>query len=392
MIVAGIFLWRQLMSDTVTAITNARLVLPDRVVEESSLLIEGGRIKQIAFDSVRSGEFDAEGATVFPGFIDVHIHGAVGVDTMNATPAGLGKVSRFLAQNGVTSWLPTLVPGSEDEYSQAIQSIARVMEDETGGARVVGVHYEGPFVNLEQCGALHREHFRTYEQKNELSNLPRLRSGRMMTTLAPEIAGGIELIRELEREGWVISIGHTRAGIERLNEACEAGARHMTHFMNAMAPLHHRNPGPIAWGLSRDDVTFDIVADGMHLDKFVLKLLLKLKGAKGMTLISDAIAAAGEGDGEYQVWGETISVENGRTSNVHGSIAGSVISVLDAFRLMRSLGASDIELAHMASTNPAKLLRLEGECGSIEEGKRADLVVIDQNGEVKLTLVGGAAA
>ena len=341
------------MSDTVTAITNARLVLPDRVVEESSLLIEGGRIKQIAFDSVRSGEFDAEGATVFPGFIDVHIHGAVGVDTMNATPAGLGKVSRFLAQNGVTSWLPTLVPGSEDEYSQAIQSITRVMEEDPGGARVVGVHYEGPFVNLEQCGALHREHFRTYEQKNELSNLPRLRAGRMMTTLAPEIAGGIELIRELEREGWVISIGHTRAGIERLNEACEAGARHMTHFMNAMAPLHHRNPGPIAWGLSRDDVTFDIVADGMHLDKFVLKLLLKLKGAKGMTLISDAIAAAGEGDGEYQVWGETISVENGRTSNVHGSIAGSVISVLDAFRLMRSLGASDIELAHMASTNPA---------------------------------------
>ena len=166
----------------------------------------------------------------------------------------------------------------------------------------------------------------------------------------------------------------------------------MTHFMNAMAPLHHRNPGPIAWGLSRDDVTFEIVADGMHLDKFVLKLLLKLKGAKGMTLISDAIAAAGEGDGEYQVWGETISVENGRTSNVHGSIAGSVISVLDAFRLMRSLGASDIELAHMASTNPAKLLRLDGECGSIEEGKRADLVVIDQNGELKLTLVAGAAA
>ena len=380
------------MGDTVTAITNARLVLPDRVVENSSVLIEGGRIKQIAFENVRSGEFDADGATVFPGFIDVHIHGAVGVDTMNATPTGLGEVSHFLAQNGVTSWLTTLVAGSEDDYSQAIQSISRVMEEETGGARVVGVHYEGPFVNLEQCGALHREHFRSFEQKTELNNLPRLRSGRMMTTLAPEIAGGIDLIRELEREGWVISIGHTRADVEKLNEACAAGARHMTHFMNAMAPLHHRNPGPIAWGLSRDDVTCDIVADGMHLDKFVLKLLLKLKGARGLTLISDAIAAAGEGDGEYQVWGETITVENGRTSNVHGSIAGSVISILDAFRLMRSLGASDIELAQMASTNPAKLLRLDDECGSIEEGKRADLVVIDRNGEVKLTLVAGAVA
>jgi N-acetylglucosamine-6-phosphate deacetylase len=163
----------------------------------------------------------------------------------------------------------------------------------------------------------------------------------------------------------------------------------MTHFMNAMAPLHHRSPGPIGWGLSRDDVTCDIIADGVHLDPLILKLLVKVKGTRRLSLISDAIAAAGKGDGEYQIWGETISVKDGRTSNSAGSIAGSVISMLDAVKMMRSLGVCDVAIAQMAATNPARLLRIDGECGSIEEGKRADLVAIDEDGNVKLTIVGG---
>ena len=306
-------------------ITNAQLVLPDRVTEPSSLLIEGGVIRLIggtASSPANTSVYDVEGATVFPGFIDVHIHGARGIDTMDATASGLLEAGRFLAAKGVTSWLPTLVPGSEFEYQTALKAIAESMQAADGHTRVLGVHYEGPFVNLEQCGALHREHFRTFEQKSELDDLPRLPSGKMMMTLAPEVTGGIDLIRQLKREGWVISIGHTRATIERLNEACEAGAHHMTHFMNAMAPLHHRSPGPIAWGLSRDDVTCDIVADGFHLDKFILQLLLKLKGATGLALISDAIAAAGQGDGEYQIWGETIRVKDGRTSNARCGCRG----------------------------------------------------------------------
>jgi N-acetylglucosamine-6-phosphate deacetylase len=210
-----------------------------------------------------------------------------------------------------------------------------------------------------------------------------------MITLAPEVNGGIELVRELKKRGWVISIGHTRADVKVLDAACDAGAHHMTHFMNAMAPLHHRSPGPIAWGLSRDDVTFDCVADGVHLDPFMLRLLLKVKGAAGISLISDAIAAAGKGDGDYQIWGETISVKNGRTSNASGNIAGSVISMLDAVRLLHSLGVSYVDLARMASTNPAELLGLENVCGSIEPGKRADLVALDNEHNPILTMVDG---
>jgi N-acetylglucosamine-6-phosphate deacetylase len=210
-----------------------------------------------------------------------------------------------------------------------------------------------------------------------------------MITLAPEVSGGIELVRELKARGWVISIGHTRADVKLLDAACEAGAHHMTHFMNAMAPLHHRNPGPIAWGLSRDEVTFDCIADGVHLDPFMLRLLLKVKGAERISLISDAIAAAGKGDGDYQIWGETIFVKNGRTANASGNIAGSVISMLDAVRMMRSLGVANVDIARMASSNPARLLGLENDCGSIEPGKRADLVALYGDNNPILTVIGG---
>ena len=257
------------------------------------------------------------------------------------------------------------------------------------GARILGVHYEGPFVNTAQCGALHTEYFKTYSGPEDLNSLSLPENAVRMITLAPEVSGGIDLVRELKARGWVISIGHTRADLKVLDAAGDAGARHMTHFMNAMAPLHHRTPGPIAWGLSRDDVTFDLIADGIHLDPFMLRLLLKVKGSRGISLISDAIAAAGKGDGDYNIWGETIKVKNGRTANASGSIAGSVISMLDAVRLLCSLGVSYVELARMAASNPARLLGLDHECGSIEVGKRADLVALDANGEVKLTIVGG---
>ena len=370
---------------------NATVVLPNRTIQHGSILVEGGYISSVDAGGVSNHEtIDLDGMTVLPGFIDVHIHGAVGVDVMEATPAGLQEVSTYLASQGVTGWLPTFVPASDENYASAVASISQSMENT--GARVLGVHYEGPFVNSAQCGALHTEYFKTYSGPEELTSLPVLTDAVRMITLAPEVSGGVELVRELNRRGWVISIGHTRADLRVLAEACDAGARHMTHFMNAMAPLHHRTPGPVAWGLSRDDVTFDLIADGVHLDPFMLRLLMKIKGARGISLISDAIAAAGKGDGDYQIWGETITVKNGRTANASGSIAGSVISMLDAVRLMHSLGVSYVDLAQMASSNPARLLGLDSECGSIEAGKRADLVAIDANGSVNLTLIGGQVA
>jgi N-acetylglucosamine-6-phosphate deacetylase len=355
---------------------NARVVLPDREVD-ADVLVEDGRIAAIGDGLDGAEEIDLAGTTLLPGFIDVHIHGAAGIDVMDATADRLREVSVYLASQGVTSWVPTFVPASDEHYANSIAAISASMDGP--GARVLGVHYEGPFVNTAQCGALHTEYFKTYSAPADLDSLPLPSTGVRMITIAPEIAGGVELVRELKRRGWTISIGHTRASLQLLDDACEAGARHMTHFMNAMAPLHHRSPGPIAWGLSRDDVTVDLIADGIHLDPFMLRLLLKLKGAHGISLISDAIAAAGKGDGDYKIWGETINVQNGRTANAAGSIAGSVISMLDAVRLLHSLGVSYVDLARMASTNPARLLGIDSECGTIEVGKSADLVALDQS-------------
>ncbi len=159
--------------------------------------------------------------------------------------------------------------------------------------------------------------------------------------------------------------------------------------MNAMPPLHHRAPGPVGWGLTKKEVTLDLIADAVHVDPLVLQLVLQAKGPESVMLISDAIAAAGMGDGNYDIWGETISVKSGRTSNAKGSIAGSVITMLDAMRLMRSLGVSEVQLAKITSTNPARLLGVDQLLGSIEVGKDADLVALAQDGSVRFTLVGG---
>ncbi|MEK6281611.1 MAG: N-acetylglucosamine-6-phosphate deacetylase [Acidobacteriota bacterium] len=372
---------------------NARAVLVDGPADNVSLLIERDRISAVSLqnkDLSADQKIDLSNTTIFPGFIDVHIHGAVGVDTMEAGAADLNRVSEFLARQGVTGWLPTLVPAPVADYARAIEAIGEASKF-SEGARVLGVHYEGPFVNSAQCGALRAQFFRTYSGPGDISDLPvlGLNSGKHMMTIAPEVDGGIALTRELTGRGWVVSVGHTRAEFGLLDRAFDAGARHITHFMNAMAPLHHRQPGPVAWGLLRDDVTCDFIADGVHLDPRVLQLLLKTKTGERLTLISDAVAAAGLGDGDYRIWGETISVKERRTSNASGSIAGSVITMLDAYRMMKSLGAGEVDLARMTSGNPARLLGIEDDCGSIEQGKRADLVALDQNGNVRLTVVGG---
>lgn len=384
---------------------HARIVSRDGLLESTDVLIESGRIFRL-LDSSTNGSsvgysvVDLDGLILFPGFIDIHMHGAVGIDTMEASSDDLGRIAEFLSGKGVTGWLPTFVPSPHEQYERSVEAISdfvsRQDSDKSGiaKAQVLGLHYEGPFVNSEQCGALHREYFRTFKTVADLDALPTIKIGHAvhMMTLAPEIEGGIDLIKELERRGWVVSIGHTRAEVSTLDQAATAGARHMTHFMNAMTPLHHRAPGPVGWGLLNDGVTCDVIADGVHLDPSILKLIVRNKGMDRVCLISDAIAATGQGDGEYWIWGEKIIVKNNRTQNWHGTIAGSAITMLDAVRMMLSIGVSEWEVARLASANPARLLGVAKDYGTIEEGKRADLVALDQSNEVVLTLIGGRIA
>lgn len=386
-------------------IEGAALVTPAGTIHGASLLIEGGRIRRIFSPEMASGPtasqvLSLDNHTLFPGFIDIHTHGAMGVDVMTAKAEDLETVARFLAAHGVTAWLPTLVPAPSEDYVNATLAIEELIyrqdsRSSSPAARALGLHYEGPFVNAGQCGALRPRYFRTYNNAADLDALPALKpaGARHMMTLAPEVAGGLELVRELASErGWLVSIGHTRAARELLDAAYQAGARHMTHFFNAMPQLHHRSPGPIGWGLTHEGVTFDVIADGVHVDPLVLKLALRARGARALTLISDSVAPAGLGDGSFRLWNETITVRDGRTQNQGGHIAGSVISLSDSVAMMHRLGASSDEIAQMAAGNPARLLGLEADYGTIEEGRRADLVALDADYKVRLTIIGGRIA
>lgn len=378
---------------TSVLIRNAVAVLPNGVSKPSSLLVTDGLVSAIGDNGesfAADTAYDANGATVFPGTVDVHIHGAVGVDVNESDADGLFRVAEFLAGQGVSAWVPTLVPDSDENYRRVIGEIGRLMDMQEGKpvAQALGVHYEGVFANEKMCGALRPQYFKKFTGV-ELSELPRLRSGVHMMTFAPEVEGGADLAREMTRQHWVASIGHTRAGVDVLEQAFEAGATHCTHFFNAMTGLHHRDLGVVGWAFSKPNVTFDIIADGRHVHPQMLEFACRAKKPENISIISDSVAPTGLGDGSFELWGETITVENGITRNERGSIAGSVITMHDAFLRMRTLGFSAAELAAMSSTNPSRLLRLDRERGSIDIGRRADMVGIAQDGSIGFVMIGG---
>jgi N-acetylglucosamine-6-phosphate deacetylase len=369
-------------------------------------LIRDGLIAQVfSFDQIPSGlsateSIDLAGNYLAPGLIDIHIHGSAGVDVQATDEAGLAKLSEFLLSEGVTGFFPTFVPASDREYSDALANIAAYARQQdnsasTPRARILGVHFEGPFVNENRCGALKLELFRTYDRDPRSIELftrdqdtPPL--ARLMT-LAPEVSGGIELICELTRNSVRVFIGHSQADPDTLDQAAEAGSRHITHFPNALDPMHHRKPGAVAWGLIRDDVTIDCIADLHHVHPLMLRLMYQSKGADRMALISDAIKPAGLGDGDFSVWDETITVTNGRTALARepNTIAGSVITMREAVRNIVDLGIPIHQAVRMASDVPARVAGIDSEYGSIEKGKRADLIAFDDDLRMTLSLVGG---
>ncbi|HLG13323.1 MAG TPA: N-acetylglucosamine-6-phosphate deacetylase [Blastocatellia bacterium] len=396
---------------------NARVALPAGV-RQGGVLIREGRIAEIfAAGSTPTGfaaeSIDLLGAYLAPGLIDIHIHGSAGVDVMEAGQDELAKLCEFLLSEGVTGFFPTLVPADGPAYEAALEQIGEHIrrQDRTGsggqlrGARILGVHFEGPFVNQRRCGALNARRFRTYDgdprSLDSLLNTARppgdatSRSSSLarLMTLAPELDAGLELTRELSRRGVRPFIGHSQADPTTLDLAFQAGARHVTHFPNALDPLHHRKPGAVAWALVRLEVTLDCIADFHHVDPLMLRLIYQSKSADGMALISDAIPPAGLGDGGYSVWGESIVVIGGRTALTRDSgettLAGSVMTLRQGLKNMVSVGVPAAEAFRMASFVPARAAAVEQECGSIEGGKCADLIAFGEDFDVLLGVVGG---
>ena len=391
---------------------NARVVL-EGGIQRGGVLVRDGRIalvfsnEQVPTGLSATESMDLDGAYLAPGMIDMHIHGSAGVDVQATDAAGLTKLSTFLLAEGVTGYFATFVPTDERGYREAIALIESYTERQSQAlrtntppaeARILGIHFEGPFVSEHRCGALRREHFKTYDGDARTLDLftgGSSRTPRLMT-VAPEIQGGLNLTRDLTRSGVRVFIGHSQADPKTLDSAFDAGARHITHFPNALDPLHHRKPGAVGWGLLREDVTLDCIADFHHVHPMMLRLIYQSKSADRMALISDAIMPAGLGDGEFSVWGEEIAVRNGRTSlgrqSGEGTIAGSVITLRQALKNVVGIGVPVHEAIRMASIVPARVAGLETVVGSIKQGAPADLVGFDDEIAVRFAMIGGSLA
>lgn len=333
--------------------------------------------------------FDFGPCYICPGFIDMHIHGYAGADVMDCSPEGLETMSWELAQKGTTSFLATTMSAPSAELIRVIKNISATKRKGTRGAQIVGGHLEGPFLNLGKKGAHKAEYLR-------LPNIPELRDyidaggGCVrMITIAPELTGALEVIKLAREKGLVVSLGHSDASIAQVEEANRSGLQHVTHAFNAMAGLHHRDPGTIGAILSMKQFSVDVITDGHHVHPYVIKILVHSKGLDQVSAISDCMRAGGQSDGKYELGGQKIVVKNGRACLEDGTLAGSTITLADGVKLMvEKVGLSLEEAVRMVSVNPARTLGLSDR-GILEQGKRADIVVLDHHLQVLMTIVEG---
>jgi N-acetylglucosamine-6-phosphate deacetylase len=304
------------------------------------------------------------GLTGLTGLIDLHVHGAFGVDVLTADDASLDRLARSLELRGVEGFVPTLVPVPLRELAPLLSRLSAWIRSrrpgDGRGAMPLGIHLEGPFVSPNRSGALHRDALLDGSDPKRVDaffevvdGLP----GRPVVTLAPEIPGGLGLVSAFVRRGFLVSLGHTEADVPTLDEALKRGARHMTHFGNAMKPLHHRDAGPVGWGLLRDGVTVDVISDLHHLSSEMLALVRRCKGPDGYALISDAAPCAGLPDGDHLVWGETLTLSKGAVRNASGGLAGSAALLPDCVERLVACGvATEEEARRAASETPRHLL------------------------------------
>jgi len=338
-------------------------------------------------------------AILAPGFVDIHVHGGAGLDVMRASPAELPRLNKFLTTHGVTGYFPTTVAAPLDQTCAALEQIADAIESAqplgTNGdlvqARPLGIHLEGPFLSHKRRGVHPPENLveptlQIFERFWQAS-----RGHVRMMTIAPELPGAIEVIAEAARRNVCVSIGHSDAVMESARAAVKAGARHATHTFNAMRPLDHREPGILGEALTSEELSADIIADGIHVAPEVVKLFLKAKGIEHAVLITDATAAAGMPDGTYRLGPIQVEVKNGRCTS-DGKLAGSVLTMDRAVRNVVQFANWSLQDAVRAATlNPTRAVGLAHH-GRLTPGAEANLVVLGPDGEVKRTIVGGAAA
>jgi N-acetylglucosamine-6-phosphate deacetylase len=391
------------MSKDCYFLINGTIITPHRVLPNSGLLIEGSEIKDLFhMNSFHPYEdtslLDVKGAYIAPGFIDMHLHGGGGADVMDGTPEAVAAIAEAHAKGGTTSIVPTTLTSSTQDLKRAIAAFEEASKMKTRGSRLLGLHLEGPYFAPSQKGAQDIRFIRDPVKEEYLSILdssPNI----LRVSAAPELPGGLELGRELRRRGILASIGHTDASYDEIILAVEAGYSHVTHLYSGMSGVHrvraYRIAGAIESGLLLDDLTVEIIADGKHLPASLLQLIYKCKGADKIALCTDSIRASGMPEGKFVLGnpedGQSIVVEEGvawlpdRTAFA-GSVATMNLLVGNMVNLAR---VSLQDAVRMATLTPARILRIDNVKGNIDKGKDADIVVFDDNINVRMTIVEG---
>jgi N-acetylglucosamine-6-phosphate deacetylase len=386
----------------VIVIRGGDLVLPTRVVSGGVLVIDGDRIVAVdgrLAEPPGSVTVDATGCVVVPGFVDVHVHGLHGHDTLNPGDA-VARIAAVLPRYGVTAFCPTTVACAPDDLRRLLRQVRQARTSPVAGhARVLPAHLESNFLNPGYCGAQPAACLRipggveaegVYSGQDVLSAIADYRQDVGIVTLAPELPGGLDLVRTLVAAGHRVSLGHSGADFETAVAAIEAGARHATHLFNQMPSLAHRAPGLAGAVLARNEVLAELICDGYHVHPAVCRIVMAAKGASGIMAISDATAGAGLSEGSSaMLGGRAIRVGREAAFLEGGTLAGSTTTMDRAFaNIVTHVGGSLVEAATMCSTTPARALGLAG-FGVLAAGAVADLAVLDGGFRVAHTFIGG---
>jgi N-acetylglucosamine-6-phosphate deacetylase len=374
-----------------TLIKNARLVSPDLETAGAALHLEGGRIAAVIPPGERLPQaervIDAAGRIVMPGFFDIHSHGADGHDVCDDTPGAIRHIAKRKLQEGVTTWLPTTLTQPQHRLEEIANRCAAYMANPEF-CRTPGLHIEGPFINRRMAGAQNPEFIRP----PDFAELRRIHAIApvLILSLAPEIDGALALVREAAKLGIASSAAHTCATAAEITAAKQAGLKHLTHFCNAMTPLHHREIGAVGAGLMDDFLKLEVICDGIHLCPDMLALMFKLVPIARLMMITDSMAASWIGQGEVKLGGLDVCVKAGRAVlKESGALAGSALRYNEGVRNIAQITGLPLhQIVKATSWNQAQSLGLEG-FGKLEAGYSADLVILDGNFTVWKTMVGG---
>lgn len=371
---------------------NAEILNGEFRREVAEIAVRDGVIADIGQKLPPDGEeVDLAGCLIVPGFVDLHIHGCAGYDACDGAPEALAGMAAHLVRQGVTSFCPTTMTLAPERIEAALAVIRACAERMPEGAAICGINLEGPYIAAGKKGAQRAEHVRAPEF-TQFQRLYDLSGGLIrLVDIAPE-CGGAEAFIARAKALCRVSMAHTEAGYEAAQAAFRAGVSHVTHLFNAMTGLGHRAPGAVGAVLDDDAVTAELICDGLHVHPAVLRLAFRLLGEDRTVIISDSMRAAGLSDGEYDLGGQAVRVSGGGARLADGTLAGSTTHIHQEIKNLVSWGVPLRQVIKSATINPARVIGAEQSIGSIERGKRADLVALDEALNVRLVMARGSIA